>query len=438
MAEQVTSPLSFKSLVKGFIKSVKLNSDSRKRDQTKYEILDSLLSGLAAVFYKCAGMADFQRRMEKHYHRNNLQTHFNVVSTPKDNQMRAILGEVKPEEIEPVFSDYLSKMQRSNRLKLYKIFDRYLLTLDGTEYYSSKKIHCDQCLQTEKNGMMTYSHKVVQPIISHPDKKQILPLMPEEICQQDGEDKQDCETNSAKRLVDKIRKSHPRMRFIYMGDALYANTPYIEKIREKDDKFIFRVKNGSHKYLFKYFDEAEQSGTEETDVKAGKRYVYKYALNIPLFKDSKILVNVMRLFIVTTDKQTGKQKSSLIGTWATHMPVNDDNISEMVKCARARWKIENEGFNSLKNDGYNITHSWGHVNGEAFNVYLLTLLAFYMHQILELGDKLYQKCRVLAKVAYTLWEELRVLFNRFLYESWEALLKSYLKVHTQGTGPPLI
>ena len=188
MAEQVTSNLSFKSLIKGFIKAVKLNSDSRKRDQTKYEILDTLLSGLAAVFYKCTGMADFQRRMEKHYHRSNLQTHFNVISIPKDNQMRAIIGEVKPEEIEPVFSHYLSKMQRSNRLKEYKIFDRYLLTLDGTEYYSSKKIHCDKCLQTERNGVITYSHNVVQPIISHPDKKQILPLMPEEICQHDGEE----------------------------------------------------------------------------------------------------------------------------------------------------------------------------------------------------------------------------------------------------------
>jgi len=39
---------------------------------------------------------------------------------------------------------------------------------------------------------MTYSHKVVQPIISHPDIKQIIPLMPEEICHHDGDNKQDC------------------------------------------------------------------------------------------------------------------------------------------------------------------------------------------------------------------------------------------------------
>ena len=116
----------------------------------------------------------------------------------------------------------------------------------------------------------------------------------------------------------------------------------------------------------------------------------------------------------------------MVGTWATDLEVDLDNIVEMVKAGRARLKIENEEFNCLKNDGYKLTHNWRHVNGESFNFYLLTLIAFYMHQVLELTDLLFQKCRQMASAGYALWEELRVLFNRFMYRSWEDLLYDYI------------
>jgi len=95
-----------------------------------------------------------------------------------------------------------------------------------------------------------------------------------------------------------------------------------------------------------------------------------------------------------------------------------------------------EGFNSLKNEGYNLTHNWGHVNGESFNFYLLTLLAFYMHQILDMTDALFQQCRTRARAAYALWDELRVLFNRVLYDSWEALLHDFL-AGFRSSDPPI-
>lgn len=166
----------------------------------------------------------------------------------------------------------------------------------------------------------------------------------------------------------------------------------------------------------------------------GVRFVHKWVDDIPLHKNSKIQVTVMRLYIISTNKK-GKQSSKPVGTWATDLEVDCENIVEMVKAGRARWKIENEAFNCLKNDGYKLTHNWGHVNGESFNYYLLVLLTFYMHQILELTDLLFQKCRSIASAGYALWEELRVLFNRFLYCSWEALLHDYI-AGFKNSDPP--
>ena len=209
--------LSFKALIRGFVSSWSRDNDKRRAKSTFYSVQDTLLSGLACMFYKSKSMLFFQERMEKLFHRNNLQTQFGVVNTPKEKAMREIIASVNPRSLAPIFKEYLSRLQRSNYLNRFKFRGRYLLTIDGTQYHSSRDIKCDKCLETTSKNITTYSHKVVQPIISHPDIKQILPLMPEEICHHDGDDKQDCETNASKRLIDSIRKDHPRMRFTYIN-----------------------------------------------------------------------------------------------------------------------------------------------------------------------------------------------------------------------------
>ena len=63
-----------------------------------------------------------------------------------------------------------------------------------------------------------------------PDKKAILPLAPEDISNNDGKTKQDCETNASKRLLKNIQKSHPKLPLILLADSLYANAPFINWI----------------------------------------------------------------------------------------------------------------------------------------------------------------------------------------------------------------
>ena len=146
------------------------------------------------------------------------------------------------------------------------------------------------------------------------------------------------------------------------------------------------------------------------------------------------MVNVMRLFIVSENKDESL-KSVLVGTWITDIDLNENNIAELVRAARARWKIENECFNILKNHGYDLAHNWGHQNGESFNFYILIMLAFYMHQILDLTDKLFQRCRQLARTYKDLWNELSFTFRRRLYSSWEEMLDIYIKEFMEAHSP---
>ena len=92
-----------------------------------------------------------------------------------------------------------------------------------------------------------------------------------------------------------------------------------------------------------------------------------------------------------------------------------------------RWKSENECFNVMKNHGYCMEHSYGHgKNNMAFNFYLLTLLAFFMHQIFELTDRQYQACRSKLGSKKHLWETIRSYIKIIVFDSWELLLEFVL------------
>ena len=107
----------------------------------------------------------------------------------------------------------------------------YLLALDGTEYFSSKTIHCASCLQrVHRNGSVTYAHQMLGAAIIHPDQRAVIPLMPEPIVNHDGTAKNDCERNAAKRFVAKLRQDHPHLKFIVTEDSLSSNAPHIETL----------------------------------------------------------------------------------------------------------------------------------------------------------------------------------------------------------------
>jgi hypothetical protein len=107
--------------------------------------------------------------------------------------------------------------------------------------------------------------------------------------------------------------------------------------------------------------------------------------------------------------------------------VTKSNVVELVKAGRARWKIENECFNTLKNQGYYIEHNYGHGQKNlSFNFLILTLIAFFIHQIDELTDSLYQECRARHGSKHVLWEKVRSAITWFIFESWELLFSFIL------------
>jgi hypothetical protein len=129
-------------------------------------------------------------------------------------------------------------------------------------------------------------------------------------------------------------------------------------------------------------------------------------------------VNFLEYQIIVNGKVTYRN------SWVTDIGIDENNIKELVRCARARWKIENETFNALKNQGYHIEHNYGHGKHNLSMIFfILNLLAFYCHQIFELTDRLYQNCRGKFSARKEYWNQLRCTFRILIFKSWEHMLR---------------
>ena len=193
----------------------------------------------------------------------NMRQVYGIEKMPSDTQMRTILDEVNPQALRPMFKSLFRVLQRGKVLESMRFMGKYyLVSLDGTGYFSSKKVHCEACLQrkNKRTGEITYSHQMLGAAIVHPERKAVLPLAPEAIIKQDGEKKNDCERNAAKRFLAHLRRDHPRLPIIMAEDALSANAPHIQELKRHKLRFILGVKPGDHAYLFDYVAQAHAVG----------------------------------------------------------------------------------------------------------------------------------------------------------------------------------
>ena len=397
--------------------------DARQQGKVYYPLHDCAMSAFAMMFFQDPSVLEFQRRMQESINRNNLKTMFNVESIPKDTQLRDVLDQCPLDPLEKVFADFFYHLQRNKHLEAYQFINgMYLMPVDGSQYFSSEKISCPSCLTTtSKKGVVRYHHSILQAVIVHPDNKQVIPLAPEAIQNTDGTEKQDCEINAGKRLIKKIRRTHPKLKIIVGGDDLFSNQPFIDELKAAGMSFILVAKPSSHKILFEWFTELKQldgaSRLQFTDLK-GRQHFYEWVNEIPLngTKDAD-QVNFFHYQLIDKGKITYRN------SWVTDIVIDENNVAQLVKGGRARWKVENEGFNTLKNQGYHIEHNFGHGHQNLSMIFfLLNLLAFFVHQILELTDLHYQKCRAKFSARKEFWNQLRCTIRILLFKTWQELL----------------
>jgi hypothetical protein len=398
--------------------------DSRR--QPEISLADALMAGLALFALKSPSLLAFeQQRRDNEF---NLKGIFKLKCVPCDTQMRVILDDVTPQQLRPAFTSVFRQLQRGKVLEPFAFFQgRYLLALDGTSYFSSEKIHCPSCLEKKsRNGKIAYSHQMLSGALVHPDHREVIPLCPEPIIKQDGDSKNDCERNATRRFLDHFRREHPHLPIIVVEDALSANAPHLEDLRAADARFIIGVKPGSHAFLFTQMQAAFEANTtriltlQDDD---GLLHHYRWLERASLNESNVDVVVTMVDYWEIHPNGTIRHFS-----WITDLPVDSDTVPIIACGGRARWHIENETFNTLKNQGYHFDHNFGHGNKNLSVVFaFLMMLAFLVDQTQQRCCPLFQAALEKLKIKRRLWENIRHLFHSFLFSSFRELLEALVR-----------
>ena len=398
---------------------------------------DALMSAFAMFSLKAPSLLAFDKERTE----DNLQRLYGIGRVPCDTSRRETLDPVEPEHLRPAFTGVFRGLQRGKALEeMVFVQGHYLLALDGTGYFSSKAIHCDSCLEKHhRNGTVTYSHQMLGAALIHPDKREVIPLMPEPMVKQDGTEKNDCERNAAKRFVTKFRRDHPHLQVIVTEDSLSSNAPHIETLQEHHMRYILGVQEGDHAFLFERVAQAERAGRvkvspthdmtyyEREDHKSGLHHRFRFICDMPLnASNTELRVNVIECWETTAE---GKVQHF---SWVTDLCVNKGTVYRIRQGARARWRIENETFNTLKNQGYHFEHNFGHGYQHLSVVFAtLMMLAFLVDQIQQLCCPLFQAAWAKWGSKRLLWEKMRAYFYIYVLESmrhlFEALCDDLLK-----------
>lgn len=393
-----------------------------RRANSSYELADVLRSAFAMFSLKSPSLLAFKeltRQEEK-----NLKAIYRIESVPSDTQMRATLDPFSPAPLRTLFAKLFHKLSEAGVIKEYEYWKgQLLISIDGVEHFSSTKVHCNHCTtRAHRNGETSYHHSGLAAVVVHPDQEEVFTIDFEPILNADGSKKNDCERNAAKRLCQDLRERYPDLKPILVEDALYANAPHIRQITGYGWLFVLNVKPDSHESLERQFAGRHASGQVKelriTDPKGIKHY-FAWTNDLCLC-ESAIDVSVNYLLYEQTDKK-GKVTR---WTWITNIPLNARSVEAVMRAGRARWKIENETFNTLKNQGYNFEHNYGHGQQNlATNLALLMFLAFMVDQIIQRCWRVFRQVRGGLRTKAKLWDIMRSLFMVQLFPTMDALYR---------------
>jgi hypothetical protein len=345
---------------------------------------DARISAFAMFSLKAPSLLAFDKERTA----DNLQRVYGLERVPCATSRRAILDPVEPEALRPALKPVFRQLQRGKALEEMVCVEGHdLLALDGTGYFSSHQLHCVSCgEQQQRNGTVTYAHQMLGASRIPPDQREVLPLMPAPMIQQDGTSQNDCERNAAKRCIAKLHQDHPHLQGMVTADSLSSNAPHIELLQAHDIHYIhyiLGIKEGDQAFLCNHVVQAEQAGGvtyyEREDAEPGAHPRFRFASDMPL-NASKAELRVNFLECGATLK--GKVPHC---SWVTDLRGNKGTVYRLMQGGRARGRSENETFNTLKNQGDHFEHNFGHGYQHLSVVFaMLMLLALLVDQVQQL------------------------------------------------------
>lgn len=414
----------FDNIVKRLREKFSTIKDNRRKNTT-YALTDLLSIAFAMFSLKDSSLSSFRDKFS--IRGENLERIYGIEQLCGDTALRSGLDVVNPEELQALFAIPLAELRRSKGLEKRKILGKYLIvSIDGTGHYCSCTQSCPQCMvKKHRNGKISYYHQLLGAVMVHPGEKTVFPVACEAIVKQDGSSKNDCEQNAIKRLLPQVRKILPQDEVLTVLDALYATGPVVKALKKAEMHYIIGTKGKTYVDM-EVRDLKQQKNIKEIEW-AEKGVLHRiYYVNDLMLNGANQDINTNYFEYYQEDLKSKKQL--FYSTWITDLVINDNTVKELVKAARSRWKIENETFNTLKNQGYHLEHNYGHGQKNlSTNFAILTFLAFLVDQVAQHLDTNFQKAKKVCRTLKELWSRVRAIFELIPAMSMDAIYRFIIK-----------
>lgn len=325
----------------------------------------------------------------------------NVPTAPHNDTLDDYLARVGADPIAQLRASTMRQLIRTRVLDDARVQGRLVTGMDGSGYLVFRESHCEHCLTRKAGEQTLYCHQVLEAKVLGPAQT-ALSLASAFIDNQDvpaqgGEEKrkQDCELKASRRLLTKLREDFPRLRLCLSLDALYACGAGFALGKDFDVSYVIVFKEGSIPTLWQEFQTLMAMSPEnrlEVDAK-GWRHTYRWVDELP-YVDSDNREWKLKA-IEYEGIGPGGKRSKWAWLVSADLKVNRCTVQELAWGAgRARWRIENQGFNVQKTSEMNLEHAYS--EKEHFGAYYLLLqVAHILLQLLEKGSLL----RTLARQA---------------------------------------
>ena len=220
-------------------------------------------------------------------------------------------------------------------------------------------------------------------------------------------------------FIGRFEENHPHLRLIVTEDALGSNGPHIRLLQELDMRFILVVKPDGNKSIFEFLNGIERQECIYSDDKF--TYKIQFINGVPLSDShNDLYINFIEAWVYDN-----KGNLQYHNTWITDINITKANVYIIFQGGRAKWKIENETFNTLKNQNYHFEHNYGHGKHHLSTVLaFLMMLAFLIDQIQQSCCGLFQAAWGKMKSKVRLWGRLRAYFTTQHINSWEDLWRA--------------
>jgi len=370
--------------------------DCRKKAST-YELAAHMTACLGMFLFKSGSRNQYNQYREDIQFKTNYQRLFGFKMPHGDSVQNVmdLLDIFQIEQLKQKMIQVLIQRKTFHSSRYRGHWFRVAVDASGIGSYDHQRD--EQCLQrTSKNGKTTYFHSVLEARRITPNGFSIS-IATEWIENPENGDynKQDCERKGFIRLAAKLKKAYPRLPMLILADGLYPYEGFFALCKANQWSYCVTFKDGNLTSVWEEVMELQRLQSKNTRLEIcyqpdGK--IVEQAFQWVTGVDYKShLLNWLECKETIKPRKTEESDEKLKITRFVHitdLPINIINIVNTSQTGRLRWKIENEGFNTLKNGGYGMEHQYARKSYCALkNYFQFMQMAQLIHQLMTLTTR---------------------------------------------------